>query len=259
MRGIRNFVEHMIIIKKILNYFDWWSVKRRPQRIISILGMHRSGTSCLTGTLQAAGLVLGKYHSYNKYNPKGNRENQDVIDLHQSLLKDNQGSWVNPPASERWQSKHKQRARKILSDYADVPVWGFKDPRTLLFLDGWVELVPDMEFIGIFRHPMVVARSLHARKTIPISIQEGLEIWKHYNQCLLTQYAKSPFPLLCFDWPENLFHDKVNQVVKELHLNPVDGEQRFYSRELHKHHLEGDDELPAEIESIYEKLKAISM
>jgi len=140
-----------------------------------------------------------------------------------------------------------------------VPVWGFKDPRTLLFLDGWLEIVPDMEFIGIYRHPMVVARSLHARKALPIGIQKGLEIWKHYNQCLLNQHERSPFPLLCFDWSEDLFHDKVNQVVEKLHLNSVNEEQRFYTRELHKHHLEGDEELPAEIEALYEKLQAISI
>jgi hypothetical protein len=250
---------NMMVLKKISKHLDAWSVNRRPGRIISILGMHRSGTSCLTGTLQAAGLVLGKYHSSNKYNPKGNRENQDVIDLHQRLLKDNQGSWTNPPASEKWHNKHKRQARKILSEYTNVKVWGFKDPRTLLFLDGWLELVPDMEFIGIFRHPIVVARSLHARETFPITVQDGLELWKHYNQCLLTQYTKSPFPMLSFDWSEDLFHGKVNQVVEKLGLNPVSEGNRFYSREIHKHHIKGDEELPTEIGVLYEKLKAISM
>jgi hypothetical protein len=180
------------------------------------------------------------------------------VGLHESLLRANQGSWDNPPTTAIWQNHHKKRARKIISEYANVAVWGFKDPRALLFLDGWSELVPDIEFIGIFRNPMVVARSLHARSAL-ISVQKGLEIWKHYNQCLLTQYDKFPFPLMCFDWSVDFFHDKVNQVVEKLHLNPVNEEQRFYTRELHKHHLEGDEKLPAEIEATYEKLQAISM
>ncbi|HBM84618.1 MAG TPA: sulfotransferase family protein, partial [Halieaceae bacterium] len=32
----------------------------QPRRVIAILGMHRSGTSCLTGSLQEAGLELGE-------------------------------------------------------------------------------------------------------------------------------------------------------------------------------------------------------
>ena len=55
----------------------------RPDRVVTILGMHRSGTSCLTGSLQACGLELGKFHASNKHNKKGNRENQDIIDLHE--------------------------------------------------------------------------------------------------------------------------------------------------------------------------------
>ena len=77
------------------------------------------------------------------------------------------------------------------------------DPHKLLFLNGWLELVPHIEFIAIFRHPIVVARSMHARKTLSISIQRGLKLWQHYNQCLLKQLRKTAFPLLSFDWPED--------------------------------------------------------
>jgi hypothetical protein len=65
----------MTTIKKTPKRFDLWFVKRRPQRVVSILGMHRSGTRCLTGTMQEAGLVLGKFSTFNEFNRKGNREN----------------------------------------------------------------------------------------------------------------------------------------------------------------------------------------
>ena len=58
----------------------------QPRRVIAILGMHRSGTSCLTGSLQEAGLELGEHHTWNPYNRKGNRENQDFVDLHDAIL-----------------------------------------------------------------------------------------------------------------------------------------------------------------------------
>jgi len=71
------------------------------------------------------------------------------------------------------------------------------------------------------------------------------------------RYAKSPFSLLCFAWAEVLFHDKVKQLDENIDLNPVNEGQRFYARELHKHHLEGDEKFPPEGEALYKKLQAI--
>ena len=41
---------------------------------VVILGMHRSGTSCLTGSLQDKGLYLGQVSQRGTFNKKGNRE-----------------------------------------------------------------------------------------------------------------------------------------------------------------------------------------
>ena len=68
----------------------------RPKRILCVLGMHRSGTSCLTGSLQQGGLFLGKHHTWNEYNRKGNRENQDVVNLHEAIFKANGLDWKHP-------------------------------------------------------------------------------------------------------------------------------------------------------------------
>ena len=246
----------MIGLSQLIRRIQKGPARGRPQRVLAILGMHRSGTSCLTGTLQQAGLVLGKVHTANKYNLKGNRENLDVVDLHQALLRDNGGRWDSPPDSVEWKNRHRRIARRILADFAGLPIWGFKDPRTLLFLDGWLDLVPDMEFVGIFRHPMLVARSLASRKELPVSIEAGLMAWAAYNQRMLALYRNTPFPLLSFDWPEDAFHEKTDRVVADLKLETVPGSQRFYTRELHKQHLSGDETLPADIRGLYEQLQA---
>lgn len=44
---------------------------------VLILGMHRSGTSCLAGSLQEAGLYLGEVNTAAPHNAKGNRESRD--------------------------------------------------------------------------------------------------------------------------------------------------------------------------------------
>ena len=115
------------------------------QKVIMVLGMHRSGTSCLIGSLQHAGLHLGKHNTYNDHNLKGNRENNDIVALHEELLKDNGGSWKQPPPVTRWSEKHFKKAEKIIASYRHHTAWGFKDPRTLLVLDGWKQLIPDIQ------------------------------------------------------------------------------------------------------------------
>ena len=45
----------------------------RPKPLL-ILGMHRSGTSCLAGMLRDAGVFMGEVSEANAYNRKGNLE-----------------------------------------------------------------------------------------------------------------------------------------------------------------------------------------
>lgn len=241
----------------------------RPKRILCILGMHRSGTSCLTGSLQQGGLFLGKHHEWNEYNRKGNRENQDVVNLNESIFKANGLTWKKPlrPASWKtfwrhpapvWQPQHRERVREILAEYADQPLWGFKDPRTLMLLKGWRKLVPDMEFVGIYRHPMAVAQSLSSRPALPVTLEEGLDMWYDYNRELLRQYRRQAFPLLCFDWSEDRFHHRLDALHQQLGLSPVPANERFYTKELHKQMADSTTSLPKPIRVLYEQLEEIA-
>lgn len=240
---------------------------QRPQRVLAVLGMHRSGTSCLTGSLQAGGLFLGKHHTWNEYNRKGNRENQDVVNLHEAIFKMNNASWNTPQRQTnwvdryfkrrmKWHKQHLQRATEILSEYSHERIWGFKDPRALFLLHGWEKLTPNIEYVGIFRHPLSVAQSLNSRPALPISIEEGLQMWLGYNQALLKAHQKKNFPLFCFDWSEDEFHQKLNYLHSDLQLNAVDDEQRFYSADLHKQRAEEKTALPPAVTELYQALCA---
>ncbi|HSC76577.1 MAG TPA: sulfotransferase [Pseudomonadales bacterium] len=243
--------------------------KDRPQRVLCVLGMHRSGTSCLTGSLQQGGLFLGKHHTWNEYNRKGNRENQDVVNLHEAVFKANGLSWKKPvpagvdastaPSIPVWEVQHLERGREILAEYADKALWGFKDPRTLIVLDGWHQLVPDMEFVGIYRHPMAVAQSLASRPAMPVSIEEGLNMWYMYNRELLREYQRHAFPIVCFDWSEEHFHRALDVLHAQLGLRPIPPEERFYTSELHKQSADQAADLPPHIRTLYEQLEQIAM
>lgn len=230
---------------------------RVPSRVIGILGMHRSGTSCLTGSLQEAGLFLGEHHTWNKHNQKGNRENQSIVDLHDAVLARNGGAWDNPPKKITWSAEHLARARELLDEYSVEPVFGFKDPRALLVLDGWKQLVPNIEFVGIFRHPNAVAASLDKRSSKDRG--ESWRLWYVYNSLLYRQYKESPFPLLNFDDEATVLDEKISRVVAGLNLPGRQGDEKFYTDELRNNSGAGGPPLPWRVRRLHKKLQKISL
>lgn len=196
------------------------------QTVICVLGMHRSGTSCLAGTLEEAGIYLGDVSRRNRHNPKGNRENSRIIALHDDLLAQCDGSWDRPPQHVRWSEHHRRICNEIIQGYAGVRRWGFKDPRTLLTLPGWLELLPRMRLVGIFRHPRLVAVSLQKRNGF--TIEQGLQLWTHYNERLMEYHEQYRFPLISFDLPTEEFR---NHLVRLMCTLDIISEQHNCTRE----------------------------
>src|SRR5690554_4364949 len=126
---------------------------------VVILGMHRSGTSCLTGCLNDNGLNLGTVSESNKHNKKGNQENKEVFKLNESLLNYNQGSWRRPPLKSLiWNQELETRRNEIILYYDKLPKpWGIKDPRMLLTYKFWKDQLASHRLVGTFRHPVAVA------------------------------------------------------------------------------------------------------
>lgn len=200
----------------------------QPKPCILILGMHRSGTSCLAGSLQQQGVHLGEVHEWNPHNRKGNRENPKIMELNESLFASNQGSWDQPPKQPLQWSVQQQTQRdqliQALSEAA-AQAWGFKDPRTLINLSFWLDGLRGkfvVRYIGSFRHPLAVALSLQKRNGTPL--EEGLALWYHYNQRLLTCWEQQPFPLLSFDVEPEVYSHNFKQAcaASQLSFSPVD-------------------------------------
>lgn len=221
-----------------------------------VVGMHRSGTSFLTGSLQEAGLELGEHSSWNPHNLKGNRENQSIVALHDAILLRHGYAWDNPPEqSLDWSSDETRKARQIIRQYRGVSHWGFKDPRALLLVDTWRSLLPNLQFIGIFRHPAAVARSLDARGGMHEDM--AYRLWRIYNQHLLRLHDQVAFPLLCFDQDESELHEKLDCEIARLGLAVPAGE-RFFSAEL-KHHSVKEAPLPTQLDAMYRKLLSLAL
>jgi len=196
---------------------------------IAVLGMHRSGTSCLTGLLEQAGVFLGPVITKSPWNPRGNRENPRIMALHEELLACNGGGWDAPPTSVTWPTESRRARDAIIESYAHMPIWAFKDPRTLLVLDGWLEALPNLRLVGIFRHPLLVAESLQRRNGF--SLTKGVHLWCTYNEILLAYHRRYWFPILSFD--SEAFLDDFVRLTGQLRLPaPGDGAGTFFEPEL---------------------------
>ncbi len=240
----------MVVFKQWLSWLGFGQASQCAP--VMVVGMHRSGTSFLTGSLQQAGLELGKHSAWNPHNLKGNRENQDIVAFHDRVLAERGFSWDCPPAAPIvWSKQERSRAQQLVADYDGSLHWGFKDPRGLLLVDGWRKLLPELRFIGIFRHPLAVSGSLAARGGMPTA--QALNLWQSYNSKLLALHQLQPFPLLCFDEDEEVLHGKLDQLLPTLGLRPL-CQERFFSPDL-KHHQFDLESVPDEFAPLYQALR----
>ena len=222
--------------------------------VVAILGMHRSGTSCLAGSLEAWGLPLGEVMTSSKHNKLGNRENPGIFRLHEAVLTDHGGSWQNPLTVTNWPAERLGALRAIIEKYP-AGLWGFKDPRTLFLLEGWYCVIPRSRFqyVATFRHPMAVARSLNARNGM--SIDQGLELWSCYNQRLLSLMEDRKIHIVNFDVAGSAYSRRIAAICHDLDLNLEEPEVPFRDATLISHRQTGGEaRLGPGVVRTYEKL-----
>lgn len=204
-------------------------------RCLVVLGMHRSGTSVLMGTLRDAGVHIGRVLGDSiEGNRRGLQEAPAVLYMHEQLLEANGGSWREPPETVVWGELHRSVRDLFVESRAPQPLWGFKDPRTLLTLEGWLEVLPQLEPVGIFRDPLSVARSLQRRNGFPL--EQGLALWAAYNRRLLAWHRRRPFPLIEFAADPARVRQGLTAVLEALGLPrqaPQAGEA-FFAPELRR-------------------------
>lgn len=157
-------------------------------RPLVITGMHRSGTSLVASLFAGGGVHVGsRLMGVSRGNDRGHWEDLDFYEFHARALEANGvGSegyvcadelLIPPPIREE--------ARAVIAGKAAVATpWGWKDPRTTLFLDFWQALLPDGVYFFVFRSPWEVIDSLF-RRGDPIFVRHpafAVRVWHHYNR-----------------------------------------------------------------------------
>jgi hypothetical protein len=204
--------------------------------------MHRSGTSALAGSLKEAGVHLGQVRDSGfALNPKGLQEPAAILFMHEDLLRTSGGSWHEPPASPTWHPLHRAVRDLFIESRQGVPVWGFKDPRSLLVLEGWLDVLPHLECAAIFRHPAEVAASMHQRNAF--ELDKCFQLWEIYNRRLLALHAQLRFPVVEFVADPARMHASLRAMVSCLRLCASAPLDFFESR--HRHFDRPDLDVPA--------------
>tara|TARA_B100000678_G_scaffold206585_2_gene174197 strand:+ start:6809 stop:7531 length:723 start_codon:yes stop_codon:yes gene_type:complete len=227
---------------------------------VIVLGMHRSGTSLLTGSLQAAGLHLGDVNDFAPHNRKGNKEHETLRSLNDELLARVGCDWKTPPVNQLpllWTASDTARAVELTANLrASGQVWGFKDPRAIWTLEGWLDLFPQARLVGIFRHPAHVIASLTSRPgALALTREQSASLWKVTNERLLELKHKHGFELLEFDSANGAtaFHNRIDKVSAALGLTAKT--EPFYSSDLVNNSGEAED-ISSDLRTVYEALQA---
>ncbi len=219
-----------------------------------VLGMHRSGTSCLTGLLETSGVRLCRVPRWNRFNPRGNLEDDRVWTLNERILRRLGGSWRHPPETIPADAASWSELRAALQPYSKFEPWAIKDPRMVLTLHLWLPVVRRYRCVGTFRHPVAVAESLRTRNKM--SLEEGIALWTHYNRRLVDWHRRLAFPLVSFDLQGEEYLAQYERLCAALGLRYDDAAARqFYCRGFVNHRAGCTEPLTGEVAELYDYLQ----
>lgn len=149
-----------------------------------VLGMHRTGSSLLTSVLHDLGFNPGKeLLQANEFNQEGYWEYKPLVEFHNRMLADHDNQWFAPGhlmLLDELLLQYRNEAESLINEMdADDKDWCWKDPRLILFLDFWLEILSNrpVKWIITHRNPSAIAHSLKSRDHFDIEI--GLTLWEY--------------------------------------------------------------------------------
>jgi hypothetical protein len=191
-----------------------------------VVGMHRSGTSLITNWLYRCGLQIGEHLlEPGEGNVEGHFEDVEFLKIHEEILESNDfpstGYVYNREIDiSVYQLEKLKSIIKVKNQLYEQ--WGWKEPRTCLFLNLYRELLPDSKYLVIMRDYGSVVNSMLKRdfalfedkylsrkafqRFVWIYIRRGnrikkfyrdnaesyLKVWMEYNEHILSMLEKLP-------------------------------------------------------------------
>src|SRR5271163_4367059 len=182
---------------------------RESSDVVIVLGMHRSGTSAVAGTLVKLGGGSPKHFMVaNAGNSRGYFESVAFMQFHDELLASagsrwhdwrlfNPGWYSSPVAAE-----YRRRAKELFeAEFSGAALPVIKDPRICRFAPFWLEVLREMQktprIVIPIRSPLEVAQSLEKQQGVPLN--EGLLLWLRHNLDAEAQTRAEARSIFTFD------------------------------------------------------------
>jgi hypothetical protein len=171
----------------------------RSTRGVLVVGMHRSGTSATTRTLNLLGLPLCIAKDLLPIyggNPTGHWESHTMMMFNERLLHCLEARWNRIPAIDEpapWQrlATYAETARLAFDSVHPTSTWVWKDPRNCLLLMFWrTVLASNPPVVLVLRDPAEIVASLRARSEI--TIEAALTLWERSMHHALLGCAGAP-------------------------------------------------------------------
>lgn len=141
---------------------------KNESKVLIILGMHRSGTSLTANWLNDCGLNLGDDMMIgNKFNPHGHFEDWDFLNIHNEFInRKNLPFFIGEKDDFKVDDDFTNFAKTIVNKKNEMhEQWGWKDPRTCLFINEWGTLIPDAKILVVYRNPDTCVDSIIRRES----------------------------------------------------------------------------------------------
>lgn len=200
----------------------------RPRKAILVLGMHRSGTSALTGVIRSRGAALpNTLASPNNWNPRGYFESPRFFAALDEMLASARSSWddwhrLDPQWFDSTAAKgHREQVKALFAEeFGERPLIVVKDPRICRFVPFITSILAELDFdstaILPLRNPLEVAYSLRRRDTFALS--KSMTLWlRHvldaeYGSRALPRYFM-PYEGLLTNWRYHM-----ERAARQMHL-----------------------------------------
>jgi|GEM_PF-427217 len=212
-------------------------------KLIVVLGMHRSGTSAITRGLKVIGVELGDnlLNPVAEDNKTGYWEDFDIQTLNIEMLSVIENDWhyltpIQATDIEVLREKgYFLRAVELLRQKMDdAPVFGFKDPRVAKLFLFWKEVFSqfqlDVSYVLTLRHPLSVAKSLAKRNGF--DTEKSYLLWLGHVIASLSGTVGEKCVLIDYDRLMQSPDFELNRIAKQLDLEIRPAELKIYKSEF---------------------------
>jgi hypothetical protein len=241
------------------------------QKVVLILGMHRTGTSAVAGALAQMGIEFGEdFIPSNRHNPKGYFEHPEVVALHDSLLQALGSRWDDYLAlPSGWEENDITREIRssliaiLKRDFGEASLFGVKDPRLCRLMPLWFPIFESLPaeplFVLTVRHPWEVAESLARRDCLKRS--KSFLLWLDHT--LLAERVTRGYNrvFVAFDELLDTPGVVVTRLQRDLALHPLGrvevSSQSSLEPSLRHHRLREaqEKEVPSLVLQVYDTIK----